>query len=78
MANVPLQSTNLLDHANQKMGKHSIPKYIKKQVQEFSQGISSKTTKVQLLLQTHPKPNRNESNGEHSWPLVLIADGISW
>ena len=27
------------------------------------------------VFQTHPKPNRNESNGEHSWRLVFVADG---
>jgi hypothetical protein len=30
------------------------------------------------VFQTHPKPNRNESNGEHSWRLVFVADGLNW
>ena len=42
-------------------------KYIRKQVQEFLQGISSKMIEVQsFVFRPRPKPNRNESDGEHS------------
>ena len=30
------------------------------------------------VFQTRPKPNRNEPGGEHSWPLVFVADGLNW
>jgi hypothetical protein len=30
------------------------------------------------VFQTRPNPNRNESNGEHSWRLVFVADGLNW
>jgi hypothetical protein len=39
-------------------------RYIRKQIQEFLQGISSKMIEVQSFKQ---KPNRNKSDGEHSW-----------
>jgi hypothetical protein len=51
-------------------------KYIRKQVQEFLQGISSKMIEVQSFK--HVKPNRNKPNGEHSWRLVFVADGLNW
>ena len=30
------------------------------------------------VFQTRPKPNRNEPDGEHSWRLVFVADGLNW
>ena len=74
---VPFQSANFLYHVNQKMVKHS-----------FSQIHLETSTRVRakdLLkndrgsdVQTHPKPNRNKPDGEHSWRLVFVADGINW
>jgi hypothetical protein len=30
------------------------------------------------VFQTRPKPNRNESDGEHRWRLIFVADGLNW
>jgi hypothetical protein len=30
------------------------------------------------VVQTSPKPNRNESDGEHRWQLLFNADVIYW
>ena len=73
---VPLQSTNLLDHANRKMVKQGVPKIH----QETSTGVLARyllKNHQSTVVQTCSKPNRNEPDGEHSWRLVFIADGIS-
>jgi hypothetical protein len=31
-----------------------------------------------LDVQARPKPNRNKPDGEQSWQLVFVADGINW
>ncbi len=74
---VPCRSVSVLYHVNWKMVKHSFPQIHR----EKSTGVLARD----LLkddkgsdIQTIPKPNRNEPDGEHSWHLVFIADGINW
>jgi hypothetical protein len=59
------------------MVKHSVPQIHK----ETSTGVLAwylLKKNPSTVVQTRPKPNRNKPDGEHSWQLVFVADGISW
>ena len=74
---VPHRSTSFLDHANRKMVKHSLPQIHP----EASTGVFARHLLKNdrgSVFQTRPKPNRNGSDGEHSWRLVFFADGLNW
>ena len=74
---VPCWSTSFLDHANQKMVEHSLPQIHPK----ASTGVFTRhllENDRSSVFQTRPKPNRNEPDGEHSWRLVFVADGLNW
>ena len=47
-------------------------KYIRKQAEEFLQGISSK------MLSNMSKTQQKRPDGEHSWQLIFVADGLNW
>ena len=74
---VPCWSTSFLDHANWKMVEHSLPQIHPK----ASTGVFARhllKNDRSSVFQTRPKPNRNEPNGEHSWQLIFVADGLNW
>ncbi len=74
---VPRWSTSFLDHANRKMVKHSLPQiYPKASTGVFARHLLKNDRSS--VFQTRPKPNRNEPDGEHSWRLVFVADGLNW
>ncbi len=72
LAGVPVFSIMLI----RRWSSTAFLKYIRKQVQEILQAISSKM--IDTVVQTRPKSNRNEPDGEHSWLLVFVVDGMNW
>ncbi len=77
---VPFRSVSFLYHVNQKMVKHSFPQIHP----ETSTGVLARDLLKNVKNdrgsedQTCPKPNRNKPDGEQSWQLVFVADGINW
>jgi len=74
---VPRWSTSFRDHANRKMVEHSLPQINPK----ASTGVFARhllKNDRSSVFQTRPKCNRNEPDGEHSWRLVFVADGLNW
>ncbi len=74
---VPFWSASFLYHVNRKLVEHSFPQIHPK----ASTGVLARD----LLkndsgsdVQTRPKPNRNKPDGERSWRLVFVADGMNW
>ncbi len=59
------------------MVKHSLPQIHP----EASTGVFARhllKNDTGSVFQTRPKPNRNESDGEPSWQLIFVADGLNW
>jgi len=70
-------STSFLDQANRKMVEHSLLQIHPK----TSTGVFTRhllENGRSSVFQTRPKPNRNEPDGEHSWCLIFVADGLNW
>jgi len=74
---VPRWSTSFLDPVNRRMVEPSFPQiHLKASTGVFARHLLKNDGSS--VFQTRPKPNRNKPNGEHSWRLVFVADGLNW